>query len=227
MRQAPFHDLQGSRQQHGARRAVVGAEAGTAARRAHLTAAQQRLAADADRHGIEVTGKQPPRAAPCSLQLENQVAGVAAERRTALHAVADDDLGRYARRAQLAADIARYLRLFAALAGNGHQFHGQVARPGQIRFPIAHAVRSVIAGAGKRGSVLVGGILLLAALDRKDLRPGGQQATRARRQVVADKPVQFSEAVAGHCRIHMVLNVVVHMPIQKSQQRVEDDGTGR
>ena len=106
MRQSPLHDLQGSCQQHGAGRAVVGAQTGAAARRAHHAAAQQRLAADADRHGVQMAGQQTPRTAPRSLQLEDQVAGIAAERSAPLHAVDGDDLGRYAGRAQLAGDVA-------------------------------------------------------------------------------------------------------------------------
>ena len=38
--------------------------------------------------------------------------------------------------------------------------------------------------------------------------------------------VQFPQVVTGYRRVHMVFDVVVHVPVEESDERCEDHGSG-
>jgi len=38
--------------------------------------------------------------------------------------------------------------------------------------------------------------------------------------------MQLSEVVAGHRSVHVVLCVVIHAPVQKTKERIQDNGPG-
>ena len=79
------------------------------------------------------------------------------------------------------------------------------------------------AGLGQLGNVLVFRVLYLSVLNLSDLFPGFTQAAGAVGQVVFDEPVQATESVTWHCSIHMVFDMVVHMPVEKLDNWVEVD----
>ena len=57
-----------------------------------------------------------------------------------------------------------------------------------------------------------------------DLAPNANKAIGRWREVMLDHFVKFAEIVAGHGGIHVVLDVVVHLPIEKPNHRVECEG---
>ena len=132
VRQSALGDFQRGGEQCGAGGAVVGAEAGVTPRRAHRPAAQHRLAADADRHGVEMARQQPARPPVRARKLEHHVAGIAAQGGALVHLVRGDQLRGDPGVAEPAGDVVGHLRLFAALAGNRHQLQGQPPRPLQV-----------------------------------------------------------------------------------------------
>ena len=82
MRQLPFKDFQRRGQHDGHARAIVGPQAGLRVRRLDKRAAPLRLAADADRHRVEMGHQQSPRPAHCAGQSYDQISDLAASRRS-------------------------------------------------------------------------------------------------------------------------------------------------
>ena len=99
----------------------------------------------------------------------------------------------------------------------GRPNSGGVARPG---------TGSAWLRRRKLGNELVAGLCPLAPEDGDDLPPVGDQAAAAGRKVVGHRLVQAFEPVAGHRGVHVVLDVVVHVPVEKAHEGAEQDGAG-
>lgn len=72
----------------------------------------------------------------------------------------------------------------------------------------------------------IGGLDFLAAHDADDDAPRFVQAIGGIGQFVFDGLVHALQFVAGHASIHVVLDVVVHVPIQKLHDGIEINRTG-
>ena len=70
----------------------------------------------------------------------------------------------------------------------------------------------------------VGGVEALALEDGEDLAPHAEQAPRGGGQVVADGGVEEGQVVAGDVGVHVVLGVVVHVPVEEGDERVQGKG---
>ena len=68
---------------------------------------------------------------------------------------------------------------------------------------------------------MVGRVRLLFFQNGIDLAPDTDEPIGRGREFMADHFVKLAEIVAGHRGIHVVLDVVVHLPIEKSNHRVE------
>jgi hypothetical protein len=55
--------------------------------------------------------------------------------------------------------------------------------------------------------------------------PRFAQPIRTVWQFILDPTMQLSQTIAGHGSIHMVFYMVVHVPIQKLDKRIEIDGS--
>lgn len=72
--------------------------------------------------------------------------------------------------------------------------------------------------------MLVGRIRFLFFQNGIDLAPDTDEPVGRGREFMADHFVKLAEIVAGHGGIHVVLDVVVHLPIEKPNHRVECEG---
>src|SRR5579859_2706948 len=79
---------------------------------------------------------------------------------------------------------------------------------------------------GQLDDVLIFGVELLLLQDGQDLFPGVEQADRGGRQVRLDGGMELTQPVAGDRGVHMVLDVVVHVPVQKADNGIDDEGAG-
>jgi len=64
----------------------------------------------------------------------------------------------------------------------------------------------------------VGGLLFQ---DIVDFEPGCGQSVWAWREIVLDEAMQSAQVVAGDADIHVVLRVIVHMPVQETDYRIQ------
>jgi len=72
--------------------------------------------------------------------------------------------------------------------------------------------------------MLISRVRLLFFQNGVDLAPDADKASGRGRELVLDHFMKFAEVVAGHGGIHVVLDVVVHLPIEKPNHRVEREG---
>ena len=61
---------------------------------------------------------------------------------------------------------------------------------------------------------MISGVPDLLENGRNDFTPGGKKARIGRGTVVLDGGMQLRQGVIGHQRKHVVLDVVVHVPVQ-------------
>ena len=69
----------------------------------------------------------------------------------------------------------------------------------------------------------VAGIAALAPQDGEHVRPRPPQAARGGRQVGGDGPPQLAQVVERHAGVHVVLDVVVHVPVEEAGHRSQQD----
>ena len=72
--------------------------------------------------------------------------------------------------------------------------------------------------------MLISRVRLLFFQNGVDLAPDAGKALGCGREIVPDHLVKFAKVVAGNGGIHVVLNVVVHLPIEKPNHGVECEG---
>ena len=69
--------------------------------------------------------------------------------------------------------------------------------------------------------MLIVGIGFLDFLDGVDFLPGGNNAVRRRREVVFDRAVEPAEAIAGDGGEHVMLDVIIHVPVDELHKGIE------
>ena len=74
--------------------------------------------------------------------------------------------------------------------------------------------------------ILIGRVYFLFLQNRNNRLPGRIETDRARRQVTLDRLMQLFEMVTGHCRVHVVFCMEVHVPVKKLDDRVQNDCAG-
>ena len=72
--------------------------------------------------------------------------------------------------------------------------------------------------------ILIRGIHLLLLQNPDDLPPSGDETNRDGRQVIANLLMQSTQFVAGDRSVHMMLNMKVHVPIEKTHERIQEHG---
>ena len=73
---------------------------------------------------------------------------------------------------------------------------------------------------GQGCDILIRGVGILDFEDRCDFFPGRAEPAGTRRELVRNRTMQEAEIVAGNRGVHMMLGVVVHVPVQKLNNRV-------
>ena len=68
---------------------------------------------------------------------------------------------------------------------------------------------------GKQRPMLERGIVVLFLDYREDLAPNGPQAGFERWEIVCDQAMKFRKIVERNCGVHVVFDMVVHLPIEK------------
>ena len=79
----------------------------------------------------------------------------------------------------------------------------------------------IISGIGHGWYKNVGWILFLLLQDARNFAPCLQQTVWRIRQIKCNVPVQGVQPIAWHCSIHVVLDMKVHMPVQKLHKGVQ------
>ena len=57
-----------------------------------------------------------------------------------------------------------------------------------------------------------------------DLFPSGVEAMWRGRQILANQRMQLRQPIAGNGSIHVMFCVVMHVPVEKAEQRIQGDG---
>lgn len=58
-----------------------------------------------------------------------------------------------------------------------------------------------------------------------DLAPGGKQSFRRHREIACDYPPQLGQIVVWDRRKHMVFDVIIHIPVEKANDRPGEVGS--
>ena len=80
---------------------------------------------------------------------------------------------------------------------------------------------SACLGIGQRRLELILWINLLPPLNCNDLLPSVDQSIGTLWQVILNQAMQFAKIVTGHRGVHVMLGVVIHVPIQELEERIE------
>ena len=76
---------------------------------------------------------------------------------------------------------------------------------------------------GQHRDVLVVVVFVLFLLYNRNFLPGGADSMGARWKVVQNRLMQFRQIVARHRSVHVVFDVVVHVPVEKPEKRIHSE----